>query len=139
MCGCVWVSICSVVGHNLKFLSGLTLVKSYLWFHTHPHRTLHTCQHTHTDAHTRTHTPTHRLCERQCLSHAVVAGTISEVSLIVLKYALLCSLLSLRFLPPQIPVLWLSISPLSPSTDLSPLSLSISPLFFGRTRTHQDS
>lgn len=51
---------------------------------------------THNTKYPHTHTPPHvRTQLSLCLSHAVLAGTISEVSLIVLNYALLCSLLSL--------------------------------------------
>lgn len=56
-----------------------------------------------------------------CLSHAVLAGTISEVSLIVLNYALLCSLLFLCSPPPLLLCLLLRylLSVLSQNKDAS--------------------
>lgn len=70
-----------------------------------------------------THTHARAHSESICRLHGPLAGTISEVSLMVLNYALLCSLPS--------PALTLH----GPSASRP----APSPLFSPRTRTHQDS
>lgn len=76
---------------------------------------------THAHMDTCTKHPKHTPLVSLCLSHAVLADTISEVSLIVLNYALLCSLLSLRSPPPQLFGLLLNylLSVLSQNKDAS--------------------